>query len=128
MILDDYNSNLYLGNKIIHLTETENKLLAFFLKNKNRAIPLEEISSNVFLSTSATYALIRKINNIIMPYSGIYVRHKRGYVLNTKPYKGFFIWKKQFIQTHKDTYTLLKLYKQRENLEKKIKILEKNLF
>lgn len=127
MILDDYNSKLYLNNKVIDLKEHERDLLSYFIKNKKRNIFFNEIIRKFFYSETLVYTTIRALNKKMYPYAKIEARYKLGYILKIAEINGFANWKRNFLKEHKNTYSLLKLYDKKEKIEKDIKTLEKNI-
>ena len=134
MILDDFNSNLYFNNKIIHLTKLENRLMDFLIKNYNKKTNLNNIISYIFCVNEnykyylqSTRNIIHRMNLKLKPYAKIDVIYAKGYYLKIEPSLKFLRWKEKFFKTHKREALLLKLYKKKEKIEKIIKRLEKNI-
>lgn len=127
MILDDYNSNLYLDNKVIHLTNSQVKLLIFLISNANRKIAMKNICSFLKYTKCKVNYIISTLNKKMFPYAKIEAKRKFGYYLVVKSPEKFLLWKEDFFKTHKEEALLLKLYLQKEILEKNIKTLEKKI-
>lgn len=132
MILDEENSVLYLGNKIIKLTEKQNLLLSYLINTPDKYRKIKDVSKYVYkdeekkLDLNYDYrlsCLVYRVNEKTKPYFEIVTKGKTIYKIFTFPQYNS-IWLKDFKEAHKDSYALLDKKKKLKKLEKEIKELE----